>query len=197
MTALPRRLSAQERRQQILDLAAGLFVERGFESVTVADLAHELQTSRPTIYSYFPSTEAILDALLQQRLAGLLQRLDPLLASLRPESLTEQQSHVIEVVFRFLLGEADTLRLLHSGGAPTFQARRHAFLSELGERLTLSPELLIRRDPELLLLLTTLLDSLAFRAVTDPSLDAEQLSQSLNTFVVGGAQALREGRSAG
>ena len=51
MTALPRRLSAPERRQQILDMAASLFVERGFESVTVADLAHELQTSRPTIYT--------------------------------------------------------------------------------------------------------------------------------------------------
>ena len=189
MTVLPRRLSAQERRQQILDQAARLFVERGFESVTVADLAHELQTSRPTIYSYFPSTEAILDDLLEQRLAELLRRLDPLLHGLSPGA---PASNAAEVVFRFLLGEADTLRLLHSGGAPTFQARRHAFLSELGERLTLSPELLVRREPELLLLLTTLLDSLALRAVTDPGLDAERLARSLNTFVVGGAQALRE-----
>ncbi|AXG99646.1 TetR/AcrR family transcriptional regulator [Deinococcus wulumuqiensis] len=194
MTALPRRLSAPERRQQILDMAASLFVERGFESVTVADLAHELQTSRPTIYSYFPSTEAILDELLGQRLSGLLSRLDPLLRDLSPDS---PPSNAAEVVFRFLLGEADTLRLLHSGGAPTFQARRHAFLSQLGERLTLSPELLLRRQPELLLLITTLLDSLALRAVTDPSLDADRLARSLNTFVVGGAQALRGGHGSG
>ena len=194
MTALPRRLSAPERRQQILDMAACLFVERGFESVTVADLAHELQTSRPTIYSYFPSTEAILDELLGQRLAALLSRLDPLLRDLSPGALP---TNTAEVVFRFLLGEADTLRLLHSGGAPTFQTRRHAFLSELGERLTLSPELLLRREPELLLLITTLLDSLALRAVTDPGLDADRLALCLNTFVVGGARALGEKRTEG
>ena len=97
MTALPRRLSAPERRQQILDMAASLFVERGFESVTVADLAHELQTSRPTIYSYFPSTEAILDELLGQRLSALLSRLDPLLR----EELWE--------VFHTLVAEGATL----------------------------------------------------------------------------------------
>ncbi|MDO4246935.1 MAG: helix-turn-helix domain-containing protein [Deinococcus sp.] len=188
MTTLPRRLSAQERSQQILDLAARLFIERGFEGVTMADLAHELQTSRPTIYTYFPSTEAILHELLEQRLTRLLAKLDPLLRDLTPDS--PEQQNIVEVIFRFLLTESDTLRLLHSGGAPTFQHRRHAFLDELGQRLTLSPEMRISRDPQLLLMLTTLLESLALRAVTDPTLDTEQLLPILNTFVLGGVTAL-------
>lgn len=188
MTTLPRRLSAEERSRQILELAARLFIERGFESVTMADLAHELQTSRPTIYTYFPSTEAMLHELLEQRLTRLLDKLDPLLRDLKPGS--PQQRDIIEVVFRFLLTEPDTLRLLHSGGAPTFQSRRHSFLNELGQRLTLSPETRLRRDPQLLLLLTTLLESLVLRAITDPTLDTERLIPHLNTFVLGGVRAL-------
>ncbi|MFC6619005.1 TetR family transcriptional regulator [Deinococcus radiophilus] len=34
-----RRLSADDRRQQILDMAAQLFIQRGFEGVRMADLA--------------------------------------------------------------------------------------------------------------------------------------------------------------
>lgn len=188
-SALPRRLSAEDRREQILTAAARLFIGRGFESVTVADLAHELQTSRPTIYTYFPSTEAMLDALLEQRLGELLASLGPLLAEL---PAAQEEGRMIPAVFGLLAAQGDTLRLLHSGGAPTFQARRNAFLTELGERLTalLPPESLVRRDPHLLLLLTSLLDALALRVTTDPALDVPALTRSLSTFVLGGARAL-------
>lgn len=188
-SALPRRLSAEDRREQILAAAARLFIGRGFESVTVADLAQELQTSRPTIYTYFPSTEAMLDALLERRLGDLLASLGPLLAELPP---APGERRIIPAVFGLLAAQSDTLRLLHSGGAPTFQARRNAFLTELGDRLTalLPPESLVRRDPHLLLLLTSLLDALALRVTTDPALDVPALTRSLSTFVLGGARAL-------
>lgn len=187
---LPRRLSAEERREQIKRVAAHLFTERGFESVTIADLAAQLQTSRPTVYTYFPSTEAILDELLQDRLTLLLARLDPLIAQLRPPRPGPVPPQAIGTVFHFLLTEGDTLRLLHSGGAPTFQRRRHQFLNELGQRLSLAPDALVRREPHLMILLTSLLDALALRAVTDPDLDPQALAGSLATFAWGGARAL-------
>lgn len=186
--ALPRRLSAAARRQQILETAARLFVERGFESVTVADLAAELQTSRPTIYTYFASTEAILDELLEQRLAELLAQLGPVVSQHRPETAAS----TLEAVFLHLVAQPDTLKLLHSGSTPTFQARRHAFLQSLGERLSLAPDSPLRRIPDALLLLSTLLDSLALRAVTDLTLDAAALSRRLSVFALAGTQALGE-----
>ena len=48
----------------------------------------------------------------------------------------------------------------------------------------------MRRDPHLLLLLTSLLDALALRVTTDPALDVPALTRSLSTFVLGGARAL-------
>lgn len=70
-----RRLSAENRREQILRSAEALFVERGFEGVSMADIALALGTSRPTVYTYFPSTEAILDALLAERLEQFPERI--------------------------------------------------------------------------------------------------------------------------
>ena len=49
-----RRLSAEVRREQILEVASQLFIERGFENVKMADIAEHLQTSRPNIYTYLP-----------------------------------------------------------------------------------------------------------------------------------------------
>lgn len=185
-----KRLSSADRRQQILTVGTQLFVERGYEAVTMGDIAAALGVSRPTIYSYFTSTEAVLDALLTERLDDLLGRLEPLLAG---SSAQSGQPNLIETVFCFLLEERETLALLHSGGGPSFRARRHAFLNALGTRIPLNPDLHVRRNPALLLILTTLLDSLAFRAATDPDIDREEVIHTLNAFVRCGLDPLREG----
>ncbi len=190
MTALDsrRRLPSADRRQQILDVASGLFVQRGFEAVGMADLAGALGVSRPTIYSYFTSTEAVLEALLTERLHDLWARLAPLITAGTPQPQT------FATLFHFLLRERDTLALLHSGGGPRFQARRQAFLDELGARI--EPQRLpsLTRIPDLLLIVTTLLDSLAFstvsRAGQPHAPDPERLARTLDTFVRGGVTAL-------
>ncbi|WP_051935475.1 TetR/AcrR family transcriptional regulator [Deinococcus sp. YIM 77859] len=186
LSAPRRRLPSADRRQQILDVSARLFVERGFEAVSMGDIARALGVSRPTIYSYFTSTEGVLAALLDERLHALLARLGPLLAA------RAGQPDLIEAVFSFLRGEEDTLALLHSGSGASFQARRHAFLDDLGARLRHNPDLLAPHDPLLLLIITTLLDSLAYRVVTDPAVDAERLGRTLGAFVRGGVRSSLE-----
>ena len=191
-----RRLAAADRRQQIVDAAAELFVARGFEAVSMADIAQGLMVSRPTVYSYFASPEALLDTLMAQRLSQLWTRLEAQLTTLlsAPTGLgdaSEAQPQLFVSLFGFLLGEHHTLALLHCGGGPAFQARRLAFLSELARRLTLlRPGL--GRSPHLPLLLTHLLDSVAYSAVGLPPGEALALAQTLATFALGGVAALHE-----
>ena len=64
-----KRISGDKRREEILNVAADLFIEHGFEGVSMGSLASEIGTSRPNIYTYFPRLEAILDALLAEHLA--------------------------------------------------------------------------------------------------------------------------------
>jgi AcrR family transcriptional regulator len=47
----------RETRQRISDIATGLFLEHGFVTVTVADVAHAADVSVNTVYNYFPSKE--------------------------------------------------------------------------------------------------------------------------------------------
>ncbi|MGW3288469.1 TetR/AcrR family transcriptional regulator [Streptomyces sp. NPDC001002] len=47
----------RETRQRISDIATGLFVERGFMDVTIAEIAEAADVSVNTVYNYFPAKE--------------------------------------------------------------------------------------------------------------------------------------------
>jgi AcrR family transcriptional regulator len=46
-------------RQQIAEAAHGLFVERGFDAVTVADVARAAEVSQGTVFNYFRTKEEL------------------------------------------------------------------------------------------------------------------------------------------
>jgi AcrR family transcriptional regulator len=52
------------RRQQILDIAADLFAQRGFHGVSVADLGAACGISGPALYKHFSSKDAVLAEML-------------------------------------------------------------------------------------------------------------------------------------
>ncbi|GAA3787994.1 TetR/AcrR family transcriptional regulator [Streptomyces coacervatus] len=47
----------RETRQRISDIATGLFQERGFDAVTVAEVARAADVSAMTVFNYFPRKE--------------------------------------------------------------------------------------------------------------------------------------------
>ncbi|MEV5728398.1 TetR/AcrR family transcriptional regulator [Streptomyces pharetrae] len=47
----------RQTRQYISDVATGLFIERGFDAVTVAEIAEASNVSVNTVYNYFPAKE--------------------------------------------------------------------------------------------------------------------------------------------
>lgn len=51
------RLKAQDRRQQILEVAAELFAQRGFHGVTTRELAGRLAITEPILYRHFSSKD--------------------------------------------------------------------------------------------------------------------------------------------
>jgi AcrR family transcriptional regulator len=65
----PRRLPADERRAQILREAAALFGSHGFNGTTTRDVAARVGITEAALYRYFPSKEAMYEALLDERMA--------------------------------------------------------------------------------------------------------------------------------
>ena len=47
-------------RQAISNVATRLFIERGFDNVSVADIAHEADVARKTVFNYFPRKEDLV-----------------------------------------------------------------------------------------------------------------------------------------
>ncbi|NEW74220.1 TetR/AcrR family transcriptional regulator [Streptomyces rhizosphaericus] len=57
MTAGLRELKKRQTRQMISDTATRLFMERGFEAVTIAEIATAAQVAKMTVTNYFPRKE--------------------------------------------------------------------------------------------------------------------------------------------
>lgn len=179
-----RRLPSADRRQQILDGSETLFTTRGFEAVSMGDIAHHLGISRPTVYSYFTSTADILTELLSQRLHAFETRLAPLLRDLH------QHPQPFAEIFQMLVGERHLLTLLQSGSGPAFTGRRLAVFADLETRLNVYVQPPQGRDrvPFLLTCLTLLLQATATHAVNaglSPT-QTTQLAGTLDRFLQAG-----------
>ncbi|RAR44565.1 TetR/AcrR family transcriptional regulator [Paenibacillus sp. MDMC362] len=63
---------AEERRNEILDAADGLFAQKGFDGTSTNDILEKVGIARGTLYHHFKSKEDIMDALIDRYSDGLL-----------------------------------------------------------------------------------------------------------------------------
>ena len=64
-------IKKQEIGDKILEVASIEFVKKGFENASLRTIAKKANTSLGNIYHYYPSKEAILDALLEPEVEEL------------------------------------------------------------------------------------------------------------------------------
>ncbi|MEI3178564.1 MAG: helix-turn-helix domain-containing protein [Lachnospiraceae bacterium] len=57
---------AEERKNEILDVAERLFGEKGFDNTSTNDILEEIGIARGTLYYHFKSKEDILDAMIER-----------------------------------------------------------------------------------------------------------------------------------
>lgn len=66
------RLSAAERRVQLIKIAQPLFAERGYHHISMEDVAAAAQVTKPVLYKHFPSKMDLYLALLDDRGGALI-----------------------------------------------------------------------------------------------------------------------------
>jgi AcrR family transcriptional regulator len=71
------RLPPAQRREQLLDAALDIALERGFHAVTVDAVARACDVTRPVVYSAFADRTALLTALADRAEARTLEQLAP------------------------------------------------------------------------------------------------------------------------
>jgi AcrR family transcriptional regulator len=65
------RLSAEERRTQILEVAGGLFADNGYHGLSMEQLAEGAGVSKPVLYQHFESKRELYLALVRQAVSEL------------------------------------------------------------------------------------------------------------------------------
>lgn len=65
---------AEERKNEILDVAERLFGTKGFDGTSTTDILNEIGIARGTLYYHFKSKEDILDAMIQRITGNMLAK---------------------------------------------------------------------------------------------------------------------------
>ncbi|MEU8538927.1 TetR/AcrR family transcriptional regulator [Streptomyces sp. NPDC048717] len=123
----------RQTKQLISDMATGLFLERGFTSVTVAEIAEAADVSVNTVYNYFPAKEDMF----LDRMEGVVQRLARMIRgrdageSAARAVLREIRGHVgaVSPAYGLMAGFADFVRVIED--APTLKARLYRVQQEV------------------------------------------------------------------
>lgn len=63
---------ADERKNEILDVAAELFATKGYDAATISDIIEKVGVARGTMYYHFKSKESVMDALIERTSRELL-----------------------------------------------------------------------------------------------------------------------------
>ncbi|WP_329334641.1 TetR/AcrR family transcriptional regulator [Streptomyces sp. NBC_00663] len=137
MTEGLRERKKRETRQRISDIATGLFLERGFMDVTIADVAEAADVSVNTVYNYFATKEDLF----LDRSKGVVDRLARWVRgrdageSAAAALLRELRDEVEAVSPRvgLMAGYDRFMRVIHA--APPLQSRLWSIQQEVQENL--------------------------------------------------------------
>lgn len=154
--AAPKRQRGHARVAAILQAAAGLFLDKGYDAVTMTEIAAGSATAIGSLYRFFPSKESVADALLRiyaERLAEGLGRLRERRPALAPAELADA---LVDFMLELRTQRSVALVLIDARGLEASRsALREAMLADLGDLLAVAvPELPpARRAPMALALL--------------------------------------------
>ena len=136
-----RELKKRQTRQLIADTAWRLFADRGFDRVTVAEVAREAQVAEATVFNYFPTKEDLFYHRLEAFEAGLVEAVaareagEPALAAVR-RYLLESDGLLAQVE----AGDGDAVARLRTvnrviAASPALQAREQQAMARSTDRL--------------------------------------------------------------
>jgi AcrR family transcriptional regulator len=122
-----KRLSADDRRNQILDVTLAIIGREGFEAVSIQSVAAAAGISRPIVYEHFGDLDGLLDAVVKREMKAAMEQVGE--TRLRDLSEGDPTELMLESLGLFLAAvekHPDTWRLvlMPPEGAPASLRRR-------------------------------------------------------------------------
>jgi len=102
-------MSGQQRREQLIGVGRRLFADKGYESVSVEEIAAEAAVSKPVVYEHFGGKEGLYAVIVDREMNVLLAKMTQSLTGDHPRQLLEQSGLAL---FEYIEEETDGFRIL-------------------------------------------------------------------------------------
>jgi AcrR family transcriptional regulator len=83
-------MTAAERREQLIEIARGLFAERGFDGTSIEEVAARAEVSKPVVYEHFGGKAGLYAVVVDREVRQLLAMVQGALTAGGPRELLEQ-----------------------------------------------------------------------------------------------------------
>jgi AcrR family transcriptional regulator len=84
------RMTAAERREQLIEISRGLFAQRGFDGTSIEEIAAHAEVSKPVVYEHFGGKEGLYAVVVDREVRSLLGMIRAALTAGEPRMLLEQ-----------------------------------------------------------------------------------------------------------
>ncbi|MEO8604579.1 MAG: TetR/AcrR family transcriptional regulator [bacterium] len=130
----PARLSASARRTQLLEIARGLFAQRGYVATSVEEIAARAKVSKPIVYEHFGGKEGLYAVLVDREMEYVVARISEAISSGTPRQRVERAALAFLIYVR---DQRDGFLVL-SRDAPVALARggMSSLLNDVAERVS-------------------------------------------------------------
>jgi len=114
----PRRQRGHARVEVLLAAAAQVFADKGYDAATTTEIAAVAQSSIGSLYQFFPTKEALAQALIAQQAEDLRARLDAMAQASPGWDVDELARRLAGTLIDFRASHPSFARLIDSPGAP-------------------------------------------------------------------------------
>jgi len=102
-------MTAAERREQLIEIARGVFAQRGFEGTSVEEIAARAEVSKPIVYEHFGGKEGLYAVVVDREVLRLLEMVRGALTAGHPRALLEQAALAL---LDYIESSSDGFRIL-------------------------------------------------------------------------------------
>jgi AcrR family transcriptional regulator len=102
-------MTSAERREQLINIARGLFAQKGFEATSVEEIAARAEVSKPVVYEHFGGKEGLYAVVVDREVRKLLDTVTASLTAGRAHELVEQAALAL---LDYIESSSDGFRIL-------------------------------------------------------------------------------------
>jgi len=135
-------MSAEDRREQLTEVARELFAERGYAASSMEEIAERAGVSKPVVYEHFAAKDAIYKVIVDREVRGLVDRIK---AALEPGHPRRTISRAVDAFLEYIEDEQAGFKILVRD-SPVGTGDGSRSLPSVLDEIARAVELLLRRE---------------------------------------------------